>query len=58
MLGGMIQGGAPLGCLVFTGQWVRDAVMLSAIAPADRSQGRQGASNTSLRFLVANISIF
>lgn len=57
MLGGMIQGGAPPGCLVFTGQWVRDALLLSAIAPADRSRGRQGTSNTSLCFLVANIPI-
>lgn len=55
MLSGMIQGGTPLGCLDFTGQWVRDALMLSAIAPADRSQGRPGASKTSLCFLVANI---
>lgn len=58
MLGGMTQGGAPLGCLDFTGQWVRDALMLSAIAPADRSQGGPGASKPSLCFLVANILIF
>lgn len=57
MLGGMIRGEAPLGCLVFTGQWVRDALMFSATAPADRSQERQGVSNTSLCFLVTNISI-
>lgn len=57
MLSGVIEGGAPLGCLIFTGQWVRDALMLSAIASADRSQGRQGASNTSLCFFVTNIPI-
>lgn len=62
----MIQGAAPPGCLVFMGQWVRDALMFQPLllllgtggTRVQRHAHPKGAPNTLLCFLVANTPIF